>query len=89
MSGYMRKIFTVLLLAIFIPHSFLSANNCLELGQWESNELYRTGDHCDDAVFNATSKSMVGWGIFLALGIALLAGFMHQSLAPTTTTTSK
>lgn len=77
----MKKIIRVLLLFVFINSSFLQADNCLELGQWESNDLYRTGDHYEDAVFNATSKSMIGWGIFLAIGIALLASFAHQSTA--------
>ncbi len=81
MSGNMRKVIRFFLLLTFIPCRFLSASNCLELGQWESNELYRTEDHRDDAVFTATAKSMVGWGIFLAIGIALLAGFAHQSTA--------
>jgi hypothetical protein len=39
-----------------------------------------------DGSFTSTSTSMVAWGIGLAIGIGLLAGILHQSAAPSTTT---
>lgn len=47
----------------------------------EMNAMHRPGLCCEDAAFTAISSSMVGWGVGLAVGIALLTGLLHQSKA--------
>jgi hypothetical protein len=56
----------------------------------EMNALYNTGPSsgCQDCVFNAVSSSMIGWGVGLAIGIAVLTGLVVNSKKHTTTTTT-
>lgn len=51
--------------------------------QEDTNKLYvdTTGCAAQDGQHTAISASMVGWGLALAAGIALLAGLLHQSTA--------
>ena len=82
-----RKIALSLLL---ISQSIGYADNsqCLQSAVDEMNDLYRTGCGCDDGVFNGISSSMLGWGIGLFVGIALLTGLVHQSHGATTSSSS-
>ncbi len=49
--------------------------------QEDTDRLYvdPTGCAANDGQHTAISASMVGWGLALAAGIALLAGLLHQS----------
>lgn len=71
------------ILKIVLPITLLSisiqANECLELANYEMNDNYSTGHGCQDGVFNAVSTSMMGWGIGLFAGIALLSGLIHNA----------
>lgn len=45
----------------------------------QTEDLYRTGSGSTDGTFSAVSLSMLGWGVGLAAGIAILASAIHQS----------
>lgn len=75
-SQNMKKI---ILAALLLSTQLGMADDCLELANYEMNELYDTTGHgCQDGVFNAVSASMIGWGIGLFAGIALLTGLIHS-----------
>ncbi len=85
----MKRIIHIALASLLFSASALqAADPCLEQAVDEMNALYRTGEGCEDEVFNAVGKSMVGWGIGLFIGIALLTGLVPSSTAPATTTTN-
>ncbi len=46
-----------------------------------TDELWRTGAGAHDGSYTAVSASMIGWGVGLAIGIAVLAAVLHQSKA--------
>lgn len=87
----MKRILRVILPLMLIT-SVLRADNgeYLDAAVDEMNALYNTGTcgGCQDCVFNAVSSSMVGWGIGLAVGIAVLTGLICRSTKSTTTTTT-
>lgn len=70
-----------IILALGVLAAPLTADNqeCLEAALEEMNDLYRTGAGCEDGIFNAVSSSMLGWGIGIFAGIALLTGLIHNS----------
>jgi len=76
MKQIIRATLTVLLLT---TTSLRADGDCLEAAVEEMNDLYRTGCGCEDGIFNAVSSSMVGWGVGLFVGIALLTGLVHNS----------
>lgn len=79
---FMKKILHILLLfSIFSTSTMLFADhcNCLEAANDEMNAAYATGCGCEDGIYNAVSNSMFIWGIVLAVGIGLIAGFHNQS----------
>lgn len=80
-GSMMRFIRVVLPTVLFLTHSLPAADNgeCLCAAVDEMNALYRTGYGCEDGIFNCISASMVGWGIGLFVGIALLTGLIHNS----------
>lgn len=45
----------------------------------DTDNLWRTGAGAHDGAFTALSASMIGWGIGLAVGIALLAAALNHS----------
>lgn len=69
------------LLALLMMTASLRADHreCLEAAVDEMNELHRTGGGCEDGIFNAVSSSMLGWGVGLFVGIALLTGLVHNA----------
>ena len=77
-----------LLLKLVLPILLLTSQtlkaDCMELGVYEMNELHTTGNGCQDGIFNAISASMLGWGVGLFIGIALLTGLVHNSHAHST-----
>lgn len=60
----------------------------LEDHRENTEELYRTSAGSDDTLFSSMSTSMVGWGIGLAIGIAVLASVLNQSGPSHSTTTT-
>ncbi|MBY0530018.1 MAG: hypothetical protein K2P51_07485 [Rhabdochlamydiaceae bacterium] len=50
----------------------------------DTEALYQTGSGAQEGAFTAISTSMLGWGVGLAVGIAILASVLHQSTASTT-----
>jgi hypothetical protein len=59
-----------------------------ELDQYKKNTdaIWRTGSGAEDGTFTAISTSMLGWGLGLSAGIAILASVLHQSTAGHSTT---
>ena len=47
----------------------------------DTESLYQTGSGAEAGSFTAISKSMVGWGFFLAAAIVTTAILVHQSRA--------
>jgi hypothetical protein len=78
MKRFLRILIPVLMLT---TQALRAADNgeCLQAAVDEMNDLYRTGCGCEDGIFNAVSSSMMGWGVGLFVGIALLTGLIHNS----------
>lgn len=55
----------------------------------DTAELYRTSAGSDDGFFSSTATAIAGWGVGLAIGIAILASVLDQSKASSTSTTSQ
>ena len=74
----MKRLFTALLL-LSLPSLGFSG----ELEQYKKNSeaIWRTGAGAEDGTFTAIGTSMLGWGIGLSAGIAILASVLHQSAA--------
>jgi len=66
---------------LFLTSSLVADDLEDDLLSYRTNteELYRTGSGSEDGAFTASSTSMLGWGVGLALGIGLLASVLHQS----------
>jgi tellurite resistance protein TehA-like permease len=45
----------------------------------DTEALWRVGTGSEDGSFTAISTSMLGWGVGLSAGIAILASVLHQS----------
>ena len=74
----MKKIlFIYLLLAVCSP-TIAKASSSLD-GVKKDNDNLWAGTGAQDATATAVSMSMVGWGLGLAGGIAILASAIHQS----------
>lgn len=71
------------LLAAFILIALPSLSFSDELDQYKKNTeaIWRTGTGAEDGSFTAISTSMLGWGLGLSAGIAILASVLHQSTA--------
>lgn len=68
----------ILLLMLFSFVAPLAADGLDEYKE-DADNLYRTGSGAEEGAFTAISTSMLGWGIGLSLGIAILASVLHQS----------
>lgn len=84
----MKHFLKLLLPLLVLAASPVQANECLELANYEMNANYDTGRGCQDGVFNAVSSSMLGWGVGLFVGIALLTGLVHNAHVDVTDTSS-
>ncbi len=74
----MRKfVLSFLFLAICSPIA-ARASGGLQSVKEETEETW-AGTGAQDATFTAVSISMIGWGVGLAGGIAILASAIHQS----------
>ena len=51
--------------------------------QWkkDTESLWRTGSGVEDGAYTAIATSMLGWGLGLSAGFAVLASVLHQSAA--------
>lgn len=79
-----KKIFITLLcslMALSVPQALFATDQTMEDAVQETNDLHRPNLCTEDSAFTAISTSMFGWGLGLAVGIALLTGLMHQSKA--------
>ena len=67
--------------------SLVARESIQELGT-QTDELYRVGAGAQDGAFTSLGASMLGWGLGLGVGIAILAGVLHQSTASAHTTST-
>lgn len=74
----MRRYFAAFL-ACLVALSPLAAKEELEELAENTDNLYRVGVGAEDGAFTELGSSMLAWGIGLGVGIALLAGLIHQS----------
>jgi hypothetical protein len=74
----MKKFIAALLISLQIINPLFSAD-ALTQYQRDTDALYRQGAGAEDGGFSAISLSMIGWGIGLVAGVAILAGVLHQS----------
>lgn len=77
----MKKTLLLLLLLVYTSQPLLAKDYLQEVST-ETEALYRQGPGAEDGGFSAISLSTFGWGIGLAIGIAILCGVLHQSKAP-------
>jgi crotonobetainyl-CoA:carnitine CoA-transferase CaiB-like acyl-CoA transferase len=79
----MKKFITTLLILVFITtSSTTSAGDTMEQGWVDDTEaVWRTGAGAHDGASTAISASIIGWGVGLALAVAILAAVLHQSNA--------
>lgn len=71
------------LLPSLIAFSMICSAHASELDQWKKDyeAVWRTGSGAEDGTFTAIATSMLGWGIGLSVGAAILASALHQSAA--------
>lgn len=69
----------LLLTCISIP--LLGFTDQMEQWKKDSDSIWRTGAGAEDGTFTAIGTSMLGWGVGLSVGIAVLASVLHQSAA--------
>lgn len=86
----MKRMIGALLMMTFLTTSIpLPAREEIQMLGDETDQLYRAGAGSGDGAFTALSISMLGWGVGLAIGIALLAAALNHgtggSSAHTTT----
>jgi hypothetical protein len=80
----MKKFIVAILSLLLACHSHpMFANEEISDNAKNADALYREGSGAVDGAYTATSVSMLGWGIGLAAGIAILAAALHQSKAST------
>ncbi len=74
----MKRLFAVItLLALTGP----AITGELQNYKKDTEAIWRTGTGAEDGTFTAISTSMLGWGVGLSAGIAILASVLHQSTA--------
>jgi hypothetical protein len=74
-----KKIITCLIIALLSTSSSVHGRDDLQDTAKNTDKLWRTGCGAHDGSFTAISTSMIGWGIGLAIGIAILAAVLRQS----------
>lgn len=77
----MKKSIATLLAVSFLCSTALCAEEDISILAQETDALYRHGAGAKDGAYTALSTSMLGWGIGLFAGIAILACVLHQSTA--------
>jgi hypothetical protein len=76
----MKKWIKIFLVVSLVCASQAKGDNLQDYAN-NTEELWRTGAGAHDGSYTAISTSMIGWGIGLALGIAILCAVLHQSKA--------
>lgn len=74
----MRRFIGLILLAVTFSPFLARASDDLDNVKTDQQALW-AGTGAQDATYSAVTISMVGWGLGLAGGIALLASAIHQS----------
>ncbi|MGC1878775.1 MAG: hypothetical protein WA347_01495 [Rhabdochlamydiaceae bacterium] len=77
------KRFVKRLLIVLALFALPSLSHCDQLDNYkkDSEAIWRTGSGAEDGTFTAVGTSMLGWGLGLSAGIAILASVLHQSTA--------
>jgi len=70
---------TILLVAFVCFSSTAHAKDDLQDVADNTDNLWRTGAGAHDGSYTAISASMIGWGVGLAIVIAVLCAVLHQS----------
>lgn len=77
----MKKLIrSILIIACLLFSSSVQGADDLQDYATNTDNLYRAGAGAHDGSFTAISSSMIGWGIALAVAIAILAAVLHQSV---------
>ncbi len=66
------------IMAITATPAIAEQNDMAEFPE-DTDALYRVGDGAYDGSYTTLSKSLLGWGIGLAIGIGILCALLHQS----------
>ncbi|MES2122868.1 MAG: hypothetical protein V4492_08860 [Chlamydiota bacterium] len=71
------------ILASLVALSICSSGYAESMEQWkkDTESLWRTGSGVEDGAYTAIATSMLGWGLGLSAGFAVLASVLHQSAA--------
>jgi hypothetical protein len=72
-----RLLITIALFALTSP----AFSDDLQNYKKDTESIWRTGSGAEDGTFTAIATSMLGWGVGLSAGIAILASVLHQSTA--------
>jgi len=76
----MKRYVFLMLITVFLFSSHGYSSDDLQSVKEDEQAIWE-GSGSQDATFHAISLSMLGWGVGLAGGIALLASAIHQSTA--------
>lgn len=76
----MKKLIkAVLIVSLLSFSSSVHGGDDLQDTAKNTDKLWRSGAGAHDGSYTAISASMIGWGVGLAVGIAVLAAVLHQS----------
>lgn len=76
----MKKLIRAVLIVSFLSFSSsVHGGDDLQDTAKNTDKLWRSGAGAHDGSYTAISASMIGWGVGLAVGIAVLAAVLHQS----------
>lgn len=67
------------LMALTSSKPLIATENDIAEFPEDTDALYRVGDGAYDGSYTSLSKSLLGWGVGLALGIGILCAILHQS----------
>lgn len=75
----MKRVIGAILVTTILTTSLpLLAREDIQQLSDETDQLYRAGAGAHDGAYTALSVSMIGWGVGLAIGIALLAAALNH-----------
>ena len=78
----MKKCLTFLLcVSMVCSSSVLISSDDINQYKEDTEALWNKSSGSEDGAYAAISTSMLGWGLVLAAGIAILASVLHQSTA--------
>lgn len=73
----MKRLASIILITATVMTPLWAGDSLSESTQ-ATEELWRTGSGAHDGAYTAISTSMIGWGIGLAVGIAILAATLNH-----------